>query len=279
MEQAKLLYNLKWRRITGRNSAGVWFILNRTATPKSISDFVKRFSLVDVYASSACYLNPFSHRPRQKQFKKGKGMKFKRAGYKALFLSCDFVIDIDVCKPEDAKYGLYFLNEFRKYKPYLIVKTNKGWHLWFRVIAPKIENVSHREAWHIHFFRDIVKHLRTKHDFNDKFKEVVDFQWCSNTRHVFRVPGSTHNKGSKMLPIYADKHAIMNLKDIITRVHLWDVNKGMAKEHLPTQDKVNELPKPNELYPSELEFKEGSHTPGYAGSGALLSAFPLTCHK
>jgi DNA primase catalytic subunit len=167
---------------------------------------VKKVPL-DVYYSTACWLNPHAL-----------GSRIEKDLLKNLMISCDLAFDIDrggKLKLEDARQQAIAMNEFLESKGinvrYSAFSGSKGFHVvcddpWIDEITE--ENPRKRELEAIKKRKSIVQEAKEKGIFFDE-KVTVD------TRRIIRLPGTINSKTGFVCTVLNKKELESDIFEII----------------------------------------------------------------
>lgn len=167
---------------------------------------VKKVPL-DVYYSTACWLNPHAL-----------GSRVEKDVLKNLMISCDLAFDIDrggKLKLEDARQQAIAMNEFLESKGinvrYSAFSGSKGFHVvcddpWNEEITE--ENPRKRELEAIKKRKSIVQEAKEKSIFFDE-KVTVD------TRRIIRLPGTINSKTGLVCTVLNKKELESDIYEII----------------------------------------------------------------
>jgi hypothetical protein len=183
-----LVPSIKFRHFRFRLSDGSFYKIKRKIrTSQALQEYLIRKAPLDVYYSTACWLNPHLL-----------GSRVEKNILKNVMISCDLVFDIDIGEKiktlEHARRQSLALNEFLEAMGmdvrYCAFSGSKGFHIvcndpWKKKMVQ--ENPIKRETEAIEKRRDIIKSAKTKGLIFDE-KVTVD------PRRIIRLPGTLNPK-------------------------------------------------------------------------------------
>jgi len=184
---------------------------------------------LDVYYSTACWLNPHIL-----------GSRVEKDVLKNLMISCDLAFDIDrggKLKLEDARQQAIRMNEFLKSKGisvrYSAFSGSKGFHVvsddpWNDEIAE--ENPRKRESEAIERRKRIVQEAKEKGIIFDE-KVTVD------TRRIIRLPGTINSKTGSVCTVLNKKELESDIYEIIKLAR----RHAIITPRIPLRRRVREM--------------------------------------
>ena len=184
---------------------------------------------LDVYYSTACWLNPHIL-----------GSRIEKDILKNLMISCDLAFDIDrggKLKLEDARQQAIRMNEFLKSKGisvrYSAFSGSKGFHVvsddpWNDEIAE--ENPRKRESEAIERRKRIVQEAKEKGIIFDE-KVTVD------TRRIIRLPGTINSKTGSVCTVLNKKELESDIYEIIKLAR----RHAIITPRIPLRRRVREM--------------------------------------
>ena len=184
---------------------------------------------LDVYYSTACWLNPDIL-----------GSRVEKDVLKNLMISCDLAFDIDrggKLKLEDARQQAIRMNEFLKSKGisvrYSAFSGSKGFHVvsddpWNDEIAE--ENPRKRESEAIERRKRIVQEAKEKGIIFDE-KVTVD------TRRIIRLPGTINSKTGSVCTVLNKKELESDIYEIIKLAR----RHAIITPRIPLRRRVREM--------------------------------------
>jgi len=184
---------------------------------------------LDVYYSTACWLNPHIL-----------GSRVEKDVLKNLMISCDLAFDIDrggKLKLEDARQQAIGMNEFLKSKGisvrYSAFSGSKGFHVvcddpWNDEITE--ENPRKRESEAIERRKRIVQEAKEKGIVFDE-KVTVD------TRRIIRLPGTINSKTGSVCTVLSKKELESDIYEIVKLAR----RHAISTPRIPLRRRVREM--------------------------------------
>ena len=199
---------VKFRHFRFRLEDGSFYkVKSKIRDSRGLREYLVRKAPLDVYYSTACWLNPHVL-----------GSRVEKDVLKNLLISCDLVFDIDCggrLKLEDARQQAIAVNEFLESKGinvrYSAFSGSKGFHVvcddpWNDEISE--ENPRKRESEAIGRRRRIVQEAKEEGIVFDE-KVTVD------TRRIIRLPGTLNSKTGFVCTVISKKMLESDIHEII----------------------------------------------------------------
>jgi len=196
---------------------------------RGLREHLVRKAPLDVYYSTACWLNPHLL-----------GSRVEKDILKNVMISCDLAFDIDLggeIKLEDARQQAIALNEFLESKGinvrYSAFSGSKGFHIvcddpWAGEIAE--ENPVKREMEAIERRKKIIKEVKGKGIVFDE-KVTVD------TRRIIRLPGTINSKTGYICTVLSKKELESPTGEIIKLAK----RHGITAPRIPPTRRLREM--------------------------------------
>lgn len=222
MLHANLYPELRWRRVCGkREDEDGMIVLQTRATHKGICTFIKRHKLAhngDVYISQAKWLNPSRVPPKHRK-------NYGRGYWQNVVIGCDMCVDVDY-----KDYAMFC--KLLDFQPYLVVNTNRGFQAWFAMLSCVQKRMPEKRQLREQYFTKVLAEYVEE---MQKYGIKADWKCTLDFRHVFRLAGTLHRKGSLCGVLYSKPDACLMLPTGNSRGRVVEKTESVVTES-PTLD-------------------------------------------